>query len=74
MPRKPTPPEMINTVEIGKRMGMATETVNELLRHKQFPVGFAYQTPTGRWAYKIPREAFEKYLRGEYPEETERGA
>jgi hypothetical protein len=50
--------------EAVQRLGCKPETIRVGLRNGTFPVGFAIRTTPTRWTYIIPREAFERVLKG----------
>lgn len=59
------PHEIISAKEAAKRLKRATNTVEQGLRDGTFPVGTCYKTAAGRFVYIIPKDAFERFMRGE---------
>ena len=57
--------ETISPAEAGRRLGRGAHTIEYGLRTGQLPFGTAFKTGAGRYVYIIPKEAFERYLRGE---------
>ncbi len=53
---------IITVIEAAKRLGVDGETIRVGLRNGSFPVGCAVRSPTGRYTYIIPREAFENFM------------
>lgn len=57
--------EIITAKEAARRLGRRKETIERALRDGTFPVGTCYKTASGRFVYIIPRDAFERFMRGE---------
>jgi hypothetical protein len=64
--------ETITVEEAARRMGRRTSEIMERMRYCclnriNFPLGFAIPpaTKTGRWAYIVPKERFERYMSGD---------
>lgn len=60
--------------EAAKKLGMSTQTLRLGLQQSLFPFGVAIRTSPNRWTYHINKSALERYLKGEYTLEFNRGA
>lgn len=56
--------QVMTPAEAGRRLGRSQKTIEHGLRTGAFPFGTAYQQASGRYVYIIPREAFERFMRG----------
>ena len=56
--------EVITPKEAGRLLGRSQKTVEHGLRTGAFPFGTAYRLPSGRYVYIIPKEAFERFMKG----------
>ena len=61
--------EIITVAQAARRLGRGTEAIQFGLRSGQLPFGQAFKSECGRYLYIIPKEAFERYLRGEFGKE-----
>lgn len=59
------PHEIISAREAARRLKRSPQTIEKGLRDGTFPVGTCYETAAGRFVYIIPRDAFERFMRGE---------
>ena len=57
--------EVITPKEAAQRLGRTQHTIEHGLRTGELPFGTAFRQASGRFVYIIPREAFERFLRGE---------
>lgn len=57
--------EVITPQEAAKRLGRTQHTIEHGIRTGELPFGTAFRQASGRFVYIIPREAFERFLRGE---------
>lgn len=57
--------EVITPKEAAQRLGRTQHTIEHGLRTGELPFGSVFKQPSGRYVYIIPREAFERFLRGE---------
>lgn len=55
---------VITPKEAGRLLGRSQKTIEHGLRTGAFPFGTAYRLPSGRYVYIIPKEAFERFMRG----------
>ena len=61
--------EIITPEEVARRIGREPDFVKRSLRDGTFPVGTAVKVDD-RYAYIIPRPAFERFMRGETVSQT----
>ena len=57
--------EVITPAEAARRLGRTQHTIEHGLRTGGLPFGAAYKQASGRYVYIIPREAFERFIRGD---------
>ena len=57
--------DVITPAEAAKRLGRTQHTIEHGLRSGGLPFGAAYRQASGRYVYIIPREAFERFVRGD---------
>lgn len=57
--------EVITPKEAAQRLGRTQHTIEHGLRTGELPFGAVFKQESGRYVYIIPREAFERFLRGE---------
>lgn len=60
-----TAKRIISSRECARQLGRSPSTVECGLRNGTFPIGTAYKTDAGRYVYIIPRDAFDRFMRGE---------
>lgn len=55
---------VITPKEAGRILGRSQKTIEHGLRTGALPFGTAYRQASGRYVYIIPRDAFERFVKG----------
>ena len=57
--------ETITPAQAGRRLGWSQAKVQDNIRNGTLWFCIASKEQSGRWAYLIPKEAFDRFMRGE---------
>ena len=62
---------VITPKEAGRILGRSQKTIEHGLRTGALPFGTAYKQASGRYVYIIPKDAFDRFMRGGQSDEPE---